>query len=607
MVMSAEVQQILAAVDARPTVAAYCGAARQLGSASQLEAVRVALLATFTIEPLTPFLQVEAAREGFRPDLYLARFNTVRQELLDPASGCAAFRPSIVFIAEALNDVCPQLGRQWSASSPAEADAVIESTVEALVVSIAAFRAHSDATIVVHNFTPPRHPALGVCDAMAEVSQLDAIARLNRRLAIRVASVPGTYVLDAALTAARTGLDAWYDDRMWSLARTPITPAAFMALASAQAMFIALTHRPPRKVLALDLDNTLWGGVLGEAGLDGIALGEDYPGNAFVAFQQYVLHLHQRGIVLALLSKNNQEDVDAVFASHPSMLLKPEHFAATRVNWQPKATNLLSIAAELSLSTDAFVFFDDDRAECEWMREALPEVLTVQAPADAIQLIDALARTRAFERLALTDEDRRRGRLYAERRARRDAAVAATSIDQFLQGLEMVAVIEPLGDRTAPRAAALLSKTNQFNLTTRRHSIVEVDRLRHDPACGCFTLQLQDRFGDQGVVGLAIVRRDQSDPRQATIDSLLLSCRVIGRRAETALLSHVADWARRQGCEALIGEYRATPKNRPAADCYPRHGFRPANADGSAWRLDLADARLDWPSCIRPRSAVVAS
>jgi FkbH-like protein len=603
--MSADVQQVLSAVDARPTVAAYCGAARQLADAP-LQPVRVGLLASFTIEPLKPFLQVEAARDGFRPELYVGRFNTVRQELLDPASGCAAYQPAIVFVAEALDDVCPQLGRQWSAPPPAEAESIIDSTVDALVAALAAFRARCDAIIVVHNFTLPRHPAMGICDTMTEVSQLDAIARLNRRLAIGVATVAGAYVLDASLAAARIGLDAWYDDRMWYLARTPLTSAAFMALAAAQATFIALAQRPARKVLALDLDNTLWGRVVGEAGVDGIELGQDYPGNAFVAFQQYVIHLHQRGVVLVLLSKNNQEDVDAVFASHPSMLLKPSHFAATRVNWEPKATNLLSVAAELSLSTDAFVFFDDDRAECEWMREALPEVLTVQAPADVTQFIDALARTRAFERLTLTDEDRRRGRLYAERQARRDAEVAATSVDEFLASLDMVAAIEPVDDRTATRAAALLSKTNQFNLTTRRHSAVDVDRMRRDPAYACFTLQLQDRFGDHGVVGLAIVRREPGDPRQATIDSLLLSCRVIGRRAETALLSHIAEWAHRQGCDAVVGEYRATPKNRPAADCYPQHGFERASEDGSVWRLDLAAQRVDWPSCIRPAPAAVS-
>jgi FkbH-like protein len=607
MVMSADVKQVLAAVDARPTVAAYCSAARELASAPQLQGIRVALLASFTIEPLKPLLQVEAARLGFWPDVYIARFNTVRQELLDPASGCAAYKPTVVFIAEMLNDVCPQLGTQWTGSSAADVDAVIEATVDALVASIAAFRAHCNATVVVHNYVPPRHPAMGVYDTMAEVSQLDAIARLNRRLATGVATIPGAYVLDTSAVAARTGLDAWYDDRMWCLARTPMTTAAFIALASVQATFIALSQRPPRKVLALDLDNTLWGGVIGEAGIDGISLGEDYPGNAFVAFQQYVLHLHQRGVLLALLSKNNQEEVDAVFASHRSMLLKPGHFAATRVNWQPKATNLLSIAEELSLSTDAFVFFDDDSAECEWMRAALPDVLTVQAPPDVTQFTDALVRTRAFERLTLTEEDRQRGRLYTERRARHAAEVSATSVDEFLQGLDMIAVIEPVDDRTAHRAAALLSKTNQFNLTTRRHSIVEVDRMRHDRAHGCFTLQLQDRFGNHGIVGIAIVRRESSDPRRATIDSLLLSCRVIGRRAETALLAHVVDWARQQGCETVIGEFRATAKNQPAAECYSRHGFRRANDDGTAWLFDLASQQLESPSCIRLASPAVVS
>jgi FkbH-like protein len=231
-------------------------------------------------------------------------------------------------------------------------------------------------------------------------------------------------------------------------------------------------------------------------------------------------------------------------------------------------------------------------------------VLTVQAPRDVTQSIDVLARTRAFERLTMTEEDRRRGQLYAERGVRRQAEAAATSVDEFLQGLEMVATIEPVDDRSAARAVALLSKTNQFNLTTRRHSAVDVDQMRRNPEYALFSLQLQDRFGDHGIVGIAIARRHE---RTATIDSLLLSCRVIGRRAETALLSHLVDWARREGCATLVGEYLPTAKNAPAADCYGRHGFRPAGEGGTVWHFDLAQQQLAWPSCIRATAAAVLS
>jgi FkbH-like protein len=432
---------------------------------------------------------------------------------------------------------------------------------------------------------------------MSESSQIDAVHRLNHRLGVVLPRIAGVHVLDAAGAAARVGLNAWYDDRMWLLARNPLSPAAMIELARTHATLLKVLRMPRRKCLALDLDHTLWGGIVGEKGVSGIALGAEYPGNAFVQFQQFLLGLHQRGVLLALLSKNNPGDVDEVFDRHPSMILRREHFAAMRINWRPKAENLAEIANELSIGTDAFVFFDDDAAECEWMRNARPDVLTIQAPADLTAFSEAIVRTAAFERLSLSDEDRRRGEMYAAGTARREAAAAATSVDDFLKTLDMRAVVEPVGGHQLPRVVDLLAKTNQFNVTTRRHSAAAVAAMTGSSDHAAFTLQLRDRFGDNGLVGVAIVRRQAQD---AVIDSLLLSCRVIGRQAETALLSVLAAWARDQGVETLVGEYIPTARNAPAADCYERHGFVPLPASGPAarWGLPVQARGITWPSCI---------
>lgn len=598
-------QQILDTVDGRPTVAAYCAASRQLAAtAAELPVVRIALLSSFTIEPLTPFLKVETARRGWQADVMVARFNTARQELLDPDGELVRFGPDIVFVAELLQDVCPDLADGWAMPAAAEIDGLIESAVASLASAISVFRSSSQAPVVVHNFALPRQAVMGVYDSMAESSQVAAIQRLNHRLGVELSRLPGVYVLDVALNAARVGLDGWHDERMWLLARTPLSTAAMVALARAQATFVRLLREPARKCLALDLDNTLWGGVVGDLGVSGIALGPVYPGNAFLQFQQFVLSLYHRGVVLAALSKNNEADVDEVFERHPAMILRRHHFAAVRINWQPKAENIREVAEELSLGTDAFVFFDDDGAECAWMRELRPEVLTVQAPQDLTRFKDAVIATGAFERLSMTAEDRRRGEMYAAASLRRRAAGAARSVDEFLESLAMSAVVRPADHEQLPRVADLLAKTNQFNMTTRRHSVADVAAMHASSDHEIFTLQLSDRFGDSGLVGVAIVRRDAAD---AVVDSLLLSCRVIGRRAETALLSCVVAWAREHGLHRVIGEFIPTAKNAPAVDCYQKHGFAPLPADGAVarWALAVQQGGIAWPSCIAVANAGV--
>jgi FkbH-like protein len=375
-------------------------------------------------------------------------------------------------------------------------------------------------------------------------------------------------------------------------------------LASSHAAFMRAVFGPPRKCLVLDLDGTLWGGTLGEEGLSGIKLGHTYPGNAFRRFQQMVLSLHRRGILLAIVSKNNDAEVADVFRAHPDMVLKTEHFSAMRINWRDKADNLLEIAEELNIGVDSLVFFDDSPAECARVRQLLPDVLTIQAPHDVLDYADAVVRSRAFERLTFTAEDRRRGAMYREQAERERAVPEATSLDAFLRGLRMAADIRPVDSFTLPRALELTQKTNQFNLTTRRYSARELAEAMNGHDRAAFSLRLTDRFGDNGIVGLAVVRGEIDT---AVIEALLLSCRIIGRGAETALLSFLAGWARKRCLRSLEGEYIPTPKNAPAADCYARHGFVQVGttATGTKWRLSTIDADVPWPATIRPAHSLV--
>jgi FkbH-like protein len=405
-------------------------------------------------------------------------------------------------------------------------------------------------------------------------------------------------VLDYERLCAHAGYRSWQDDKTWYLGRAPLSTQALSALARVQTAFIQASLGRQRKCLVLDLDNTLWGGVVGEDGVEGIRLGHTYPGNAFRHFQGVVLQLQRRGVLLALNSKNNQADVEEVLRSHPDMILREGHFASARINWRAKPENMVEIANDLGIGLDSLVFFDDSPAERALMRQALPEVLTLEVPSDPLKYAEVLLESRAFDRLSFTREDRRRGEMYREQAARRELKQAATSPQDFLRRLKMEVSIRPVDQFAFPRVLDLIHKTNQFNLTTRRHSAGRLAEMIADPTCGAFYLRVADRFGDNGIVGAAILQLRNG---AAYIDTFLLSCRVIGRTVETAFLSFLTNLAKARGATTLEGEFIPTAKNAPAAEFFARHGFKRAGGDGagSRWRLNLSDVSFQCPSYIR--------
>jgi FkbH-like protein len=421
------------------------------------------------------------------------------------------------------------------------------------------------------------------------------VRQLNAELAGALSGIPDVHMLDYEGLAGEVGRRGWHDKKMWYLARAPLSAAALPAVAAEYARYIAALRRPARKCMVVDLDDTLWGGILGEAGIAGLKLGPDYPGNAFADFQRALRQLKHRGVLLAINSKNNFDDAQEVFLSHPQMILRLEDFAAVRINWVDKPTNMLSIANELNIGLDSFVFADDSPTERDLMRRAVPEILTLELPPNPAEFADVLADSRAFERVTATREDQDRTEMYRAQRERRQAEQSALSLEDFLASLEMKVSIEPASGPSMNRVGELTQKTNQFNLTTRRYTTAQVAALAADPQYGVFHVRVVDRFGDNGIVGVAIV---QEKDRCAFIDTFLLSCRVIGRTIETALLVFVEQWARRRGLDGIEGEYIPTAKNAPAADFFTRHGFEQVGHDGNAkrWRLSLGHTELQWPA-----------
>jgi FkbH-like protein len=352
-----------------------------------------------------------------------------------------------------------------------------------------------------------------------------------------------------------------------------------------------------RKCVVVDLDGTLWGGVAGEVGPEGIQLGPTAPGVEFVEFQEALLNLTRRGILLAVCSKNNPDDVLPILRDHPSMVLREQHFSALRINWRNKAENIREIADELKIGLESLVFVDDNPLERELIRQVLPEVLTVDLPRDPSHFRSQLEDMSDFDVLALTREDEMRATEYQVARQRRALERSSPSLNEYLHSLEIRAEIARAHSPHLNRLVQIFNKTNQFNTTTRRYQTRDVEGFMTSAEHRLYVLRAGDRFGDHGLVGAAVVR-DAGDTWW--IESFLLSCRVMGLSVETALLKRIVDDARSHEVRSVIGEFVPTTKNHPAEDLYRRHGFRSRDdsQDVQLWELDARTHRLDNPAWI---------
>jgi FkbH-like protein len=549
---------------------------------------RWAILRSFTVEPVLPILRAMAYDHGIAIDIHVGEFNAYAQEILDPESALYRFRPEVAVLAVQTRDIAPDLWR---------GEATEAGVLERFAGWIASFRRHSAAALIVHSLETPE-PAAGILDTQREESQIEAIHGINRGLRRLAAQHRGVYVLDYDALVARHGRDHWGAARKWLTVRLPLASANLPHLAAEWLRFLHPLTGKLAKCVAIDLDNTLWGGVIGEDGMNGIRLGQEYPGSAYQELQRALLDLTRRGILLAVCSKNNPADAMEAINGHPGMILKARDFAAMRINWEEKAANLREIAAELNIGLDSVAFLDDNPVERQHIRERAPEAIVIDLPEDPMHFAAAVRRCPWFERLTLSAEDRQRGELYAAQRERAELERSVISKEDFYRSLEQSAEIAPVNPQTLTRVAQLTQKTNQFNLTTRRYTEQEVEQMMASPDWRVWSLRVTDRYADNGLVGVAIAR---TEGEVCQIDTFLMSCRVIGRTVETALLARLAADARERGAKLLQGWFLPTKKNAPAQDFYREHGFEEAatTADGVLWKLDLLQKTIAPPAWIR--------
>ena len=546
-----------------------------------------------TVEPILPFLSVEAVLSNYVLDLEVGGYGSYVDEMLNSQSALAKFKPDLVLILLDLEEIAGRLPDLCADGIGARVDEEIEECLARMEQMIRNFRSNNSARVLLQGLVVPDLTSLGdVGDANLRRSLTNAVQQLNQRFAALCGTIADCVFFDVDHLAARYGRARWRDERMFLASRLPVSADSFRPYSRGLVRSFSTLFRSPRKVLCTDLDNTLWGGVLGEEGPDGIATGSAFPGNCYLEYQKYLKQLASRGILLALVSKNNEEDVREAFQIRSADLaLNLDNFVAAKIGWNEKSDSIRELAQELSLGLDSFVFVDDNPVECEAIRQQLPEVAVVAAPVlEPWKLVELLSEQPFFDAAAVTDEDVNRLGEYKAQAKRAELASNAGSRDEFLASLGIVCTFQSALQAPLSRAVQLLAKTNQFNLTTRRRSAAEIEEFASAAGGQALVVRVRDRFGDAGVVGLALARNVGDS---CFIDSLLLSCRVIGRGIETALLVHLGEHAMRSGAKTLVGEFIATKKNAPCATFYPDHGFTkhaPAGevqSDSVLYELDL--------------------
>jgi FkbH-like protein len=515
--------------------------------------MKVLLLSNVNMAPLA---------RALRPwDIVCGGYNSMLADLV--AVGSAASASSITHVL-CLFDTDALLGETLYGTG-------VDNQCDAFMSALDGFCArHPEKVVIANTFCISSNRWLGFADIIHQASQKSIEASLNARLAAIATAHPNLLVFDIELLFRRHGEDALVSNAFWYAGRIRYTGRMFDLLAETIRRAIDAHAQKSRKVLVLDLDNTLWGGVVGELGPLDIALSEDGSGRCYRDFQRSLKAVQRTGVLLAVSSKNNPGDVDEVFDKNPMMVLRREDFAVIRANWEPKPDNILAISEQLGLATDSFVYIDDNPVEREAVARFLPEVAVPDFPEHVEDLPTWFRQAivpRYFGKYAITVEDRGKTEQYRAREARR-RLTAGFDLDSYLADLGIECTIFVDAANRLVRAAQMTQKTSQFNLTTRRYEVTDLARFVESEQHAVLMLDYRDRFGDEGSVGLAIV-----DLSEGRIDTFLTSCRVIGRKVEHRLLDKVVELCSARGHQKIVGEYIPTRKNQLAAGFYESHGF----------------------------------
>jgi FkbH-like protein len=528
---------------------------------------RLAVLSNSTVDMIVPVLIASAARHGILLEIIQPAYDQVAQEALTPDSRVNSSGPDAVLFALDYR----ALPLKLSLGDAEAAFATVEGALGYLQALGDGIKAHSSAVCIFQTFAPPAEPLFGSLDRALPGTTRSLIDAINRELAAYVLR-SGDLLLDVAGLAETVGLANWHDPQLWNLGKFSFSDEWIPLYGDHVARCVAAMRGKSKKALVLDLDNTIWGGVIGDDGLEGIKIAQgDARGEAHRAVQQLALDLRQRGIVLAVSSKNIDSVAREPFQKHPEMLLKLDHIAVFQANWNDKATNIQAIAEELSLGLDAMVFLDDNPVERGLVRRLLPQVAVPELPEDPSGYARTLAAAGYFEAVAFANEDLKRAGYYQDNARRAKLQTQMGGVDAYLASLDMTITLQPFDATGRARIVQLINKSNQYNLTTRRYTEPEILDAENDLEVFTLQVRLADIFGDNGMISVVICR--PSEAGVWDIDTWLMSCRVLGRKVEHMVLREILVHARAAGIVKLCGIYKPTERNQLVVDHYAKLGF----------------------------------
>jgi FkbH-like protein len=558
---------------------------------------RLGVLSNATTDFLCSAITGTGPRFGFAIETVAGPFDQALQESMNPASPVNAPGMNAVLIALDWRGL-PLRGKIASA---ADAAAAVNGARQYINAVRAGITQHSGAIAIVQNLAAPPERLFGSLDRAVPGSIVELVDAVNNAIAADLQDSPDV-LFDVAGLAETVGLAHWHSPEEWNLAKLPFASEFLPLYADHLCRIVASLSGRSRRCLVLDLDNTMWGGVIGDDGITGIQLAQgDAAGEAYLELQRYVLALRERGVVLAVSSKNDDAVARAPFRDHPEMLVKESHVAVFQANWDDKPTNLTAIARELSLGLDSLVFVDDNPFERELVRQRLPQVAVVELPADPALYARTLSAAGYFELTKLSADDLSRASFYDGNARRAELQKSVGNLDDYLASLQMEIVFQPFDDVGRTRIAQLVNKSNQYNLTTRRYTEAQVAEIAADATCFTLQVRLLDSFGDNGMISVVIARGVGGD--EWAIDSWLMSCRVLGRQVEHMVLHELLRHAAVAGAKTLVGTFIPTDRNGLVEDHYAKLGFTLVGRAGdgtTTWRLPVgSDLAVPPPMRIR--------
>ncbi len=545
---------------------------------------RIALLGDVSTQHLVPLLEVLLADSDFKPVIYESGFDTVELEALNPDSGLYAFEPHLIVILQGIGKL-----RELYYEYPGDRRLFMRDRAAAIEATWIAIRARTTAPIVQSTFVLPCERPFGNYGLLVPDTLHGAVAALNQEIRIRACGCDGVLLNDVDHLAGWVGRREFIDEKLWALSRSLCALQQLPDVAQNIVDIGLACQGHTVKCVVLDLDNTLWGGVVGDDGIEGIELGDSDPTGAFRSFQLYIRELGRRGNLLAVCSKNDEAVARRAFREHPGMVLKEEDICAFVANWDDKATNIRRIRDKLNIGLDSLVFLDDNPFERNLVRELLPEVIVPELPADPALYVRAVSELNLFEAASHSTVDAERTGKYRQQEQRDEDRRQFPDLDTYLTSLGTEARVARFAPPDIPRIAQLLQRSNQFNLTTRRHAEAECARMMEDwRNCLPFTTTVRDRFGDFGLINVVIL---QHAGDTLEVETFVMSCRVLQRGVEQLAMNRVFRHAADVGARYVIGHYIPTPKNAMVKDFFPRFGFEPwdtGEREGITYRLEVS-------------------